>query len=86
MAKTVKIVLHGGVIRSELLKGAGVAGMCEGIANSMASNAGTGYAVERDYTSQRARFRVYPKTKAAKRDAAENNTLVKASRRKVNTE
>jgi hypothetical protein len=82
MAKKVRIVLHQGVVRSELLNGAGIASVCQGVAQGMAAQSGEGYIVERRQLSTRTGFLVKPATEAAAYDNEQNNTLAKASRRR----
>ena len=82
MAKRVRIVLHQGVVRSELLNGAGITGECQSIAQGMAAQSGEGYIVERRQLSTRTGFLVKPATEAAAYDNEQNNTLAKASRRR----
>lgn len=82
MAKHVRIVLHQGVVRAELLNGAGIAGECQSIAQGMAAQSGEGYIVERRKLSTRTGFLVKPATEAAAYDNEQNNTLAKASRRR----
>lgn len=82
MAKKVRIVLHRGVVRSELLNGAGIAGACQSVAQGMAAKAGEGYIVERRQLSTRTGFLVKPATEGAAYDNEQNNTLAKASRRR----
>ena len=82
MAKHVRIVLHEGVVRAELLNGAGIAGMCQSVAQGIAAQSGTGYVVERRQLSTRTGFMVKPATEDAAHDNEQNNTLAKASRRR----
>ena len=82
MAKKVRIVLHQGVVRSELLNGAGIAGACQSVAQGMAARSGEGYIVERRKLSTRTGFLVKPATEGAAYDNEQNNTLAKASRRR----
>lgn len=82
MAKRVRIVLHQGVVRAELLNGAGIAGMCQSVAQGMAAQSGAGYIVERRQLSTRTGFLVRPATEDAAHDNEQNNTLAKASRRR----
>ena len=82
MAKHVRIVLHQGVVRAELLNGAGIAGACQSVAQGMAARSGEGYIVERRKLSTRTGFLVKPATEAAAYDNEQNNTLAKASRRR----
>lgn len=83
MAKSVRIVLHRGVVRAELLNGSAIAAACQAAAQGIANSSGEGYAVQRRQLSTRPGFLVYPTTKEAKFDNEQNNTLAKASRRKV---
>ena len=82
MAKSVRIVLHRNVVRSELLKGEGIAGFCQSVAQGIAARAGEGYVAERRNLSTRAGFFVKPATERAAFDNEQNNTLVKGSRRR----
>lgn len=82
MAKKVRIVLHRGVVRAELLKGAGIAGFCQSVAQGKAAQAGEGYVVERRNLSTRVGFLVKPETEDAAFDNEQNNTLAKVSRRR----
>ena len=85
MAKNVRIVLHQGVVRSELLKSAAIAGAVSAAAQAMASSLGPGYVVEQRQLSTRVGSLVRPETEEAINDNSQNNTLAKASRRKVRT-
>lgn len=82
MAK-VKVVLNESAVGAQLLKGGPVVGMCVGIAESMAANAGPGYAAKARPLGDRSGAIVYPTNHSSKRDNEQNNTLVKLSRSKV---
>lgn len=82
MAKGVKIELHQGVVRAELLNGPGIAAACMGVAQGIASQSGSGYTVQRRQLSTRPGFIVFPSTAGAKFDNEQNNSLAKASRRR----
>jgi len=82
MAKKVRIVLHQGVVRAELLKGAGIAGFCRSVAQGMAARSGDGYVVEQRNLSTRTGFLVKPATEDAAYDNEQNNTLARESRRR----
>lgn len=85
MAKRVRIELHQGVVRAELLNGSAIAGFCQSVAQSMATQSGAGYSVQRRQLSTRPGFLVYPTTDEARYDNEQNNTLVKSSRRRQKT-
>ena len=85
MAKSVRIVLHQGVVRAELLNGSAIAAACEAAAQGIAANSGAGYGVQRRQLSTRPGFLVYPTNDDARFDNEQNNTLAKSSRRKVKT-
>lgn len=77
MSKDVKIELDHGGIR-ELLRGEGVKAMLSGYADRALASLGGGYKKSEHTGAGRANVSVYAKSGAAKRENAENNTILKA--------
>lgn len=72
-----KVILNSGEVRN-LLKSSGIAGICDSLANEIASAAGSGYAAEGKAYQKRYAARVVAKSRSAILDNLENNTLVKS--------
>lgn len=72
----VEIKLNSAGVRA-LLKDGGVAGVCQGVASSILSEAGEGYAMEQRNYPERTGYAVKTTDFAAMRDNLQNNTLQK---------
>lgn len=79
MSKKVKVKLNSDGIR-QLLKSQEMRAVLEGYGEKTASSAGLGYAYSTHTTEQRAIVNVYPATKEAAKENAEENTLLMALR------
>lgn len=77
MSKKVKVKLNSDGIR-QLLKSQEMRTVLEGYGERTANNAGLGYAYSTHTTEQRAIVNVYPNTKEAAKENAEENTLLRA--------
>lgn len=79
MSKKVKVKLNSNGVR-QLLKSQEMRDVLEGYGARTATNAGYGYAYSTHTTEQRAIVNVYPTTREAAIENAEDNTLLRALR------